>query len=78
MDHVERHELHGHVHTQFERPPAQFVRDFERHETAKIADAMGGHGVMHHEIKPLETGMRAVGPALTVLTRPRTPHRGGE
>ena len=70
MAHVERHQLHGQVHTQFERPPAHLVRGFERHETAKIADAMGGHGVMHYEIKPLETGMRAVGTALTVLTRP--------
>jgi len=78
VDHVERHQLHGPVHTQFERPPAQLVRGFERHETAKIADAMGGHGVMRHEIKPLETGMGAVGPALTVLMRPRTSHGGGE
>ncbi len=67
---VERHALHGQVNTQVERPPEQLVRGFARHETAKIADAMGGHGAMHYEIKPLETSMSFVGTALTVLTRP--------
>ena len=70
MAHVEKHHLHGQVHHDFERPPKELVEAFGRHETAKIADAMGGHGVMHHEIKPLESSMRCVGTALTVLTRP--------
>ena len=70
MSHVERHEVHGRIIADFERPPKELVEAFARHETAKVADAMGGYGVMHHEIKPLESSMRCVGTALTVLTRP--------
>jgi 4-hydroxy-4-methyl-2-oxoglutarate aldolase len=67
---MERHRLHGRVVESFERPSQELVAAFARHDTAKVADAMGGYGVMHYEIKPLEPHMRLVGPALTVLTRP--------
>lgn len=70
MSHTERHDLHGRVAETFERAPEEVVRAFARHETAKVVDAMGGHGAMHYEIKPLEPGMRCVGTALTVLTKP--------
>jgi 4-hydroxy-4-methyl-2-oxoglutarate aldolase len=70
VSHVERHDLHGQIIADFERPAKELVEAFARHETAKVADAMGGYGVMHHEIKPLESSMRCVGTALTVLTRP--------
>jgi 4-hydroxy-4-methyl-2-oxoglutarate aldolase len=70
MGHIERHTLHGRIVETFERPPQRIIDALARHDTAKVADAMGGHGVMHHAIKPLEPHMRCVGPALTVLTRP--------
>ena len=31
--------------------------------------AMVGHGILHHEIKPLAAGTRLCGSAITVLTR---------
>lgn len=53
-----------------ERPPRQLVERFAKLASAQIADSMGRHGVMHHEIKPLCPDMRVAGPAVTVLTRP--------
>jgi 4-hydroxy-4-methyl-2-oxoglutarate aldolase len=67
---MERHPLHGLIGAGFARPPASVVDQLARHDTAKIADAMAGYGVAHHEIKPLQPGMRLCGPAVTVLTRP--------
>jgi 4-hydroxy-4-methyl-2-oxoglutarate aldolase len=67
---MERHRLHGTIHPDFERPDPGLVRRFADHDTAKVADAMAGYGVAHHEIKPLRPEMRLCGPALTVLTQP--------
>jgi 4-hydroxy-4-methyl-2-oxoglutarate aldolase len=67
---MERHDLHGRVVRDVERAPDELVQAFARHETAKVVDAMGGHGAMHFGIKPLEPAMRCVGSALTVLTKP--------
>src|SRR2546425_8645229 len=67
---MERHQAHGTIHPDFARPDAELVRRFAAHDTAKVADAMAGYGVAHHEIKPLRPEMRLCGPALTVLTQP--------
>jgi 4-hydroxy-4-methyl-2-oxoglutarate aldolase len=67
---MEKHQLHGLVVAEIERPPADHITAFERHDTAKVADGMGRYGVMRAEIKPILAGMRVLGPAVTVLTRP--------
>jgi 4-hydroxy-4-methyl-2-oxoglutarate aldolase len=67
---MERHRLHGTIHPDFARPDAELIRRFAAHDTAKVADAMAGYGVAHHELKPLRPEMRLCGPALTVLTQP--------
>jgi 4-hydroxy-4-methyl-2-oxoglutarate aldolase len=67
---MEKHELHGKIVHDIARPPPSVVKRFARHDTAKLCDSMGGYGAMHYEIKPLEPGMRVLGAALTVLTRP--------
>jgi 4-hydroxy-4-methyl-2-oxoglutarate aldolase len=67
---TEKHTLHGRIVTKFERASPELVKRFDKHDTAKLVDSMGGHGAMHYEIKPLENNMRVLGTALTVLTRP--------
>ena len=67
---MEKHQFHGVVNETIKRPDPDLVRRFGELGTGQIADAMGAHGVMHREIKPLSPGMRVAGPALTVLTRP--------
>ncbi|MBO6716581.1 MAG: hypothetical protein JJ913_01355 [Rhizobiaceae bacterium] len=67
---LERHRLHGAINEIGKRAPAAVLERLARHDTAKIVDSMGGQGAMSHEIKPLETSMRFVGSALTVLTKP--------
>lgn len=66
----EKHDLHGRIGEPGPAPDRQLIERLAVHDTAKVVDSMGGHGAMSHEIKPLETDMRFVGPALTVLTRP--------
>jgi 4-hydroxy-4-methyl-2-oxoglutarate aldolase len=67
---MEKHLLHHTIHPDFPRPDPALVTRLAAHDTAKVADAMAGYGVAHHEIKPLRPEMRLCGPALTVLTRP--------
>jgi regulator of RNase E activity RraA len=67
---LEKHPLHGVINERISRPPKELVQAFRRHDTAKLADAMARGGVMHHEIKPLQWGMKVCGPAVTVWTRP--------
>jgi regulator of RNase E activity RraA len=67
---VEKHLYHGTINERIERPSKDVVAAFAPHDTAKVGDAMGRYGVMDFEIKPIATGMRILGPAVTVLTRP--------
>jgi 4-hydroxy-4-methyl-2-oxoglutarate aldolase len=67
---MEKHHLHGTIVTDAPSVEPCLIDRFRRHDTAKICDAMAGYGAMHHTIKPLDPAMRAVGRALTVLTRP--------
>ena len=66
----EWHEQHWKIIDAIKRPPEQVVERFAKLASAQIADSMGRHGVMRHEIKPLCPDMRVAGPAVTVLTRP--------
>lgn len=67
---MEKHLYHGVINDRIDRPSPDIVAGFQRHDSAKVADAMARHGVMHHTIKPIAEGMRVLGPAVTVLTRP--------
>ena len=67
---MEKHRHHGTINESIERPAKELVTAFEPHDTAKVGDAMGRYGVMDFEIKPIAIGMRVLGPAVTVLTRP--------
>lgn len=58
------------INERIERSPKALVDAFRKHDTAKIADAMARGAVMHHEIKPIQRGMKVCGPAVTVWTRP--------
>jgi 4-hydroxy-4-methyl-2-oxoglutarate aldolase len=55
----------GEIVTEVERPPAEVVDRLARLPIANISDALNKHGVLHHEVRPLEPRMRACGPALT-------------
>ena len=55
----------GEIVTSFERPPEGVVARLSRLPAANISDALNKHGVLHHELRPLDPGMRACGPALT-------------
>lgn len=67
---MEKHQQHGVIVTDIERPDPQIVAGFARHDVAKIGDAMARHGLVDPRIKPVASGMKVVGPAVTVLTRP--------
>ncbi len=67
---MEKHQQHGVVISEIERPDPEVVAGFARHDVAKIGDAMARQGLVDHRIKPVRAGMRVLGPAVTVLTRP--------
>jgi len=66
---LERHTIHGKILDAPPPPPADLVARFRALPPVVAFDAMGRHGAMHHEIKPISAGMRIGGPALTVWTR---------
>ena len=67
---MEKHPHHGIIISEIIRPPKNIIDGFGEHDVCKIGDAMGGHGLMYYEIKPVVQNMRIVGSAVTVLTRP--------
>jgi 4-hydroxy-4-methyl-2-oxoglutarate aldolase len=67
---AERHAWHGAEFGEIERPSRELIERFRAHDVAKVADAMGGYGIVDPKIKPIQDGMFVVGPAVTVLTRP--------
>lgn len=58
------------VFTQIQRPPAEVLALFESVESTHVSDAMHRFYGMDLNIRPVSPEMRAVGPALTVRTRP--------
>lgn len=55
----------GEIVRDLERPAEEVVARLARLPIANISDALNKHGVCHHELRPLEPGLRACGPALT-------------
>lgn len=62
--------MYGQIHHDTPRPPEELVRRFDGVWAAVCCDAMGRHGVMGREIRPIYEGIRLVGVALTVLAFP--------
>lgn len=62
--------LYGVVNEEIERPDPELIKLFRKHDVAKVGDSMAANGIMQHTIKPIAWGMKVVGPAVTVLTRP--------
>jgi len=58
------------VFSQIERPAAQVLALFQGVESTHVSDAMHRFYGMDLSIKPVSPEMRAVGPAITVRTRP--------
>ncbi|OON41752.1 methyltransferase [Izhakiella australiensis] len=58
------------INRQFERVPAQEVRQAAEYQAAILADVLGRRGTLHGRIKPLAPQMRVAGPAITVEVRP--------
>lgn len=61
---------YGVINEQIERPDPTLIERFRKHDVAKVGDSMAAYGLMHHEIKPIAWGMKILGPAVTVITRP--------
>jgi 4-hydroxy-4-methyl-2-oxoglutarate aldolase len=66
---MNRHLHHGTVHETIERADPNVVAALGKYGTSAVSDAMAGHGVMRHDIKPISGGMAFAGSAVTVLTR---------
>ena len=62
--------MYGQIHHNISRPSPALLRQLEGIWTSTIADAMGRHGVMMPEIRPIYEGIRMVGTAFTVLNYP--------
>jgi 4-hydroxy-4-methyl-2-oxoglutarate aldolase len=54
----------------FERVPAEIVKQASEFQPAILADVAGRRGALHGRIRPLRPRMKLAGPALTVEVRP--------
>lgn len=54
----------------FERPPKELLDAFREYFTGCVSDALNKSGAMISSIKPVVSGVKIVGPALTVRTPP--------
>jgi 4-hydroxy-4-methyl-2-oxoglutarate aldolase len=55
-----------HIIHSIQRPGPEIVRGLEQQSSATVHEAMGRIGAMHSSIKPIYSGMRLCGPAVTV------------
>lgn len=62
--------MYGHIYYNVARPTADLLRAFEDVPTSALSDAMGRHGALSSQIRPLYETIRMVGSALTVLCFP--------
>ena len=62
--------MYGQIHHNIKRPSADLLKQLDGIWTSTLADAMGRHGVMMPEVRPIFEGIRLVGPAFTVLNYP--------
>ena len=61
----------AHVYNEIERPPTAIVEGFRAISSATAHEASGKQGALTSAIKPVASGMKVCGPALTVLCRSR-------
>lgn len=59
------------VRRRFVRPEPRLLEAFKSRSTSFVVDAMFGTGALSPAIKPLDAGMRCIGPALTAGAGPR-------
>lgn len=62
--------MYGHIIHNPKRPPRDLVDRFVGIWSSTLCDAMGRHGGMGREIRPIYDGIQLVGTALTVLNFP--------
>ncbi|MGV6874767.1 4-carboxy-4-hydroxy-2-oxoadipate aldolase/oxaloacetate decarboxylase [Pseudochelatococcus sp. B33] len=62
--------MYGHIYHDFERAPPGLVERFKTVATSTLSDAMGRHGAMRPEIRPIFENIAMVGSAFTVLCFP--------
>ncbi|MFS0862007.1 RraA family protein [Fredinandcohnia sp. 179-A 10B2 NHS] len=55
-----------HIYTNIKRPHPDLIKDFATQSTATVHEVMGKRGAVHSSIKPLYSGMRLCGSALTL------------
>ena len=62
--------MYGHIYYNIARPAPTLLEAFQDISTATLSDAMGRHGAMSSQIRPIYENIRMVGSALTVLCFP--------
>jgi 4-hydroxy-4-methyl-2-oxoglutarate aldolase len=62
--------MYGHIYYNVARGDPDLVQGFESLPSATVSDAMGRHGAMNGDIRPIFEGAKIVGNALTVLCFP--------
>jgi 4-hydroxy-4-methyl-2-oxoglutarate aldolase len=62
--------VYGHIYYNIARPDPDLLKAFSDVLTATLSDAMGRHGAISSEIRPIYENIRTVGSALTVLCFP--------
>ena len=62
--------MYGHIYYNIARPDPALREAFAEVSTSALSDAMGRHGALNSQIRPLYDGIRMVGSALTVLCFP--------
>ncbi|HWQ79230.1 MAG TPA: 4-carboxy-4-hydroxy-2-oxoadipate aldolase/oxaloacetate decarboxylase [Anaerovoracaceae bacterium] len=55
-----------HIKKSYPKPSPELIAAFLEQSTATVHEVMGKRGAMHSSVKPLASGMKACGPALTV------------
>ena len=61
-----------HVIRNYERVPGSAVKRYADLDVATVHEALGKRGAMAPAIKPIYSGMRVCGTALTVRSHPRS------
>ena len=62
--------MYGHIYLRYPSPAPALLEAFHDVSTAALSDAMGRHGAVSSNIRPVYEGIRMVGSALTVLCFP--------
>ena len=62
--------MYGHIYHDFQRAPSDLIEAFKGVPTSTLSDAMGRHGAMKADIRPIFENITMVGSAFTVLCFP--------